>query len=103
MCSGSHEVSDRLPRVVLLDESLTDAHRVSAGGGVGQQVMRSANTTLRDLDDRDRKQGRDPPERLTIDVQRTQVPCVDADDALTGIDCATCLVSVVNFDKSGHA
>ena len=52
--TGGHQVGDGRPRVLAGHQALADQHRVGAGGGVGEQVVRPADAGLGDLDDRRR-------------------------------------------------
>ena len=59
MRAGGDQVGDRLARDVGRDQALADQHRVGAGRGVGEQVVRAADAGLGDLDHRRRDRRRD--------------------------------------------
>src|SRR4051794_20678762 len=85
MGAGGDEISDRLSRVVLLDQSFADEHGVGACRGVREQVVRAADTALRDLDGVIREKRGDAGEGLAVDIECAQVARVDADDAGTRV------------------
>ena len=85
------------------DQALADQHRVGAGRGVLDQVVRPPNAGFGDLDDAARQAGRDPLEGRSVDLERVEVAGVDADDPGAGVQRAAGLVLGVHLDERGHA
>src|SRR4051812_45486233 len=97
------QLSDGGSRVAVRDETFADEDRVGAGCGVRQEVVGSAHAGLRDLDDGLGDPRHQRREQVAVNVERSQITCVDADDLCSRVDGAVDLVSVMNLDKGVHA
>lgn len=100
--AGGDQVGDGSLRVAAGDQGLADQHGVGAVVGVGDQVVRAADTGLGDLDHVRGDLGCDALERAAVDLEVLEVARVDPDDPGTGGDRPLGLVLVVHLDQRGE-
>ena len=101
--SRRYQVGDRGPGIAAGHQALADEYRVGAGGGVGEQVVRPADARFGDLHDPVRNPRGDPREHSPVNLERGQVPRVDADDFRSCVNRPVQLVIGVHLDQRDQA